>query len=308
MTIVIPVHAIMAGLLAGGLFGMVTLGIITGVTAPLIPVFLLVLAGMMYGRAGIHTAAVSALPSLFLTAPLPEALLVCATHIIPCVLMVRTLMMALVLDKDPPIILWSSLGSAVLAASLYGALYYTAMIATDNAMHQQVVAQMQAQFDTAMIELEPEMAKMAETILNQYAHVILALEYWVVIMGITAALFFAHFVAETYGLQRRPELQLKPFAPPALLPMLIAVGSACSFLPYASVAAAAQTATIIMLLPYFFSGLASIHARLRASDHTAILFIIFYSVIILFIGWAPLAITLYGLTRHVSSLNRTYFR
>ena len=308
MTIIIPIHAVMTGLLAGALFSMSVLGVITGITAPLIPVFLLVLMGMIYGRAGIHTAALAALPSLFFTAPLPEALLIVATYIIPSVLMVRTLMMALLINKKPPVMIWSSLGSAILAASLYGAFYYGAMIATDNALYQQVIQQMQTQFNMADIELEPDMVHIARTMIDTYPHIILAMEYWVMMMGITAALFFAHFVADTLGMQRRPELQLKPFAPPLLLPFVIAIGSACSLLPYSTFAAAAQTATLIALLPYFFSGLASIHATLRGMEHTVILFIVFYCITVLFVNWTLIAITLYGLMRHITSLNRSYFR
>jgi hypothetical protein len=307
MTIIIPIYAALAGFLAGCTFSMLANEVIVGVTAPFIPLFMLAGAGMVYGRAGIHVAAVAALPPLFLFSPLHEALLLTATHIIPCVLMIRTLMMALLVGSTPPMMIWSSLGAAILAASLYGALFYAAMIGSDNAMYQQLVMKMQEEFNSVSASLEPDMSQMGKTILSTYPHVIFAFEYWVLILGMTLVTVFAQMVAVTFGMQRRPELVLKPFAPPLLLPAIIAVAIVGACLPYARIAAASHTIIIIAMLPYFFSGLAVIHAKLRSFQHPALLFACFYSAMIVFFGWAPLAITLYGLSRHLGSLNRSHF-
>lgn len=297
MTIIIPLPAIIGGLLSGTLYYLVSQQYIVGITAPFLPLFIIALCGMAYGRAGVMVAAAATAPLLLLLLEISDALLILATQIVPTVIMIRALMIALV-RHDPPTFIWASLGTGVIATSFYGAIYYIAMIATDNSLYRHVITTMQTQVKAGFGELEPELAVKMEGLVTEVPHIIVALEFWGWTICMVGLVLFAQYVLETFRMQRRPMPHLRSYMPPNMLLIALGIAGSASFLSYQPLVHAGQTASIILLLPYFFSGLSVIHAKARATKHGTALLFGFYMFFMLTL-WPLIFVTGYGLLRHL---------
>lgn len=297
MTIIIPIPAILGGMLASILYYMVSHGWLVGMTAPFLPLFVIALSGMIYGRAGATVSALATIPFLLMLLSVSEALLIIATQIVPLVLCIRALMMALV-RPDPPALVWAPLGAGILAMAFYSAFYHVMMIATDNALYRYVVERMRDEATQHFSELEPEIAVMVKKFLTEMPHLIIASEFWLWGITVVGVILLAQFVAETFGMQRRPTPVLTPHSPPDYVLALVGLSAATSFLDYQPLVHGGQAASLILLLPYFFSGLSVIHTKLRSFKNGGAWLMAFYLFFMMTL-WPLLLVTLFGLLRHL---------
>lgn len=308
MTLVIPIPAIAGGALAALLYALMARGWIVGITAPLIPLFILSLCGMVYGRAGVQCAAAVMAALVLVLLPFSQALMLIASQIVPVVLAIRMLMTALLVqsahdqENYTAHVHFAPLNAAIMVLTLYGALYYGAMMATDNAMYHQLVAVLQQEGKAGLAQMDPEIKLTAEAFIDQLPHILIAMEYCLWCGLLLTVMLGAHYVADTFGIQRRPTPRLYAASPPNILLMLLGGSAALSFVGYDPLVHASQAASMILLLPYFFFGIGLLHRYVRSLRHSGLWFGVFYVLVALTL-WPLLLVTLYGLLRHISRLS-----
>ncbi len=298
MMIVIPIPAIGAGLLAAALVYAVAQGWLFGVTAPMLPLFTLALAGMVYGRPGITVASVAASLALLVLLPVYDALLMAMTQIIPLMLFIRQIMVVTRHASASPFV-WTSTGDAMAIIALYGALFYALIIATGSGLYHHVSERMAAQMGEVFATLEPEVAVALESAVTQMPHVILAMEYWFIAILLVLLTLLAQMVAETLSMGRRPSLRLSDDSPPNLVLGALGLAGILGFTGVEALVHAGHAAGLILLLPYFFSGLGMAHRTIRRWQGGTFWLAVFY-LLMLLTGWPLLLITVLGLLRHLS--------
>ncbi len=298
MTIIIPVPSLLAGFIAGLLYYLLHNGLIYGVTAPFLPVFFLALSGMSYGRAGMTASLIPAIPVVLAMLPLHDALLVIGGQLIPLAVFIRVVMTAS-WTADPPALHWSSPSLAISALSLYGAAFYGCMIGSDSGLYHSVSTEMLGDIRRGFSSLDPTVAASMETLIQHIPHLLLALDFWAWSLIVFVVAGFANGVAWSLGHGKRAHLRLRAHTPPngmlAALGLSALLGAAGSV----SLMRAGQAASIILLIPYFFSGLGYIHTKLRGFQNAKAWMVGFYVLFFFFNLWPLLCVTLLGLARHV---------
>jgi hypothetical protein len=298
MTIIIPLPAILAGIVAGFLYHALSEGWIIGVTAPFLPLFVLAMAGMTFGRSGMTVATMVAIPLILLSLPFYEALLTITTQLIPLALFVRSLMVA-VLNPDPPSLTWAPVGNAVAILCLYGALLYAFIIGTQSGLYSYISETMLADIKKGFTTLDPNMAAALEGMVSKIPHLLLAIEFWIWSLMMFGIVVLAHMVADTMGYSRRPSLKLAAHTPPDMVLAIFGLACVLGAIGTESLMHAGQAASIILLIPYFFSGLGCINARLRQLPNPTLWISGFYFLFFLFTVWPLIMVTMYGLVRHL---------
>ena len=298
MTIIIPIPSLIAGMIAGALYYLLHMGFIVGVTAPFLPVFVLGLSGMSYGRAGIVASVLVTIPLVLALLPFYDALLVIGGQLIPLTVFIRQLMTAS-WTMDPPGLMWSSPAMAISALALYGSAFYAVMIGSDGSFYHSVSTEMLLDIRRGFSSLEPQMAASMETLIQHIPHLLLALDFWVWSLIIYVVVGFANNVAWALGYGKRAHIRLRMHTPPNGTLAALAVAALLGAAGSASLMRAGQAASIILLVPYFFSGLGYIHTRLRALQNGQAWMVGFYVLFFLFNLWPLLCVTLLGLARHV---------
>jgi hypothetical protein len=298
MTIIIPLPSIIAGLLAGLLYVALHHGWIVGITAPFLPVFVLALSGMRYGRAGISVACFSAIPIIISTLPFYDAAFILLVQLMPLALFIRTLMMAIWIAQ-PPIAIWTPVGLAMGVLATYGAGVFFLLITVGDGLYAHIITTMQATIAESFTTLEPEMAAMMETLMKGIPHLLVAIDFciWTVMMFVVVAL--ANTALHSMGQGRRPHVRLMLHNPPNWVLAGLAIAFVLSVIAPTGMQQGAQAASIILLLPYFFSGLSYVHTRLHELPRSAVWMAGFYLLFIVLSLWPVVFVTLYGMVRHV---------
>ncbi len=301
MMIVIPLPALAAGFLSAILYYCLGQGWITGVTAPYLPVMPLILAGTCYGRSGVMTACGLCAALLLILLPLYDALLTTLMQLVPVTIFVRGLMIVSFEPGDPPRLKWTSVGQAMSMLSMYCAMFFAFIIGTDNTAYHNAREAMIQSVETVFSQMDPEMAVLMETIVKQIPHILMVMEIWVWCIGIYAVTLFAQMVAESLGMRRRPDIRIQRFTPANLVLGLLAISGMAGFATKPEIMHAGQAAGMMLLFPYFFSGLGYVHDYLHSLTHGRMWVAAFY-IIGIFSGMALLilvALTLFGLMLHL---------
>jgi hypothetical protein len=298
MTIIIPLPSILAGLLAGALYTALHHGWIVGVTAPFLPIFVLALSGMRYGRAGISVACLATLPTILMTLPFNDAAFIIVGQLMPMTLFIRTLMVA-VWIREPPILLWSSIGIAVAALSAYGAALFAMLVVMNDGLYSHLTASMQTAITASFTTMEPEMAAMMEGLVKKIPHILLAIDFWIWSVMLYVVVMLANGLVHSMGYGRRPPLRLTLHSPPNWILGALVVALLLSVIAPAPLMQGAQAACVILLLPYFFSGLSYAHMRLRSLPRSNAWMVGFYLLFIVLSLWPVIMVILFALGRHV---------
>lgn len=299
MMIVIPIPALAAGVLASVLYYALLNQVIVGLTAPFLPLFCLALAGMAYGRAGITVASLSCIPLMLIFLDGYQALLLITTQIIPVTIFIRQSMVATV-DTDAGEIRWLSATDAMTMVSVYVAVFYATIIGTDSGLYRQIKEDMKQNIQQGLGSIDnADVAAQVETLINELPHAMMAMEYWFLAITLLLLGLAAQWGLETFGRSRRPRLHLASSPPPDFVLAGLAVAGALNFTQMPPLIKAGQAAGIVLLFPYFLTGLGSIHHWLRQYQNTPLWLGIFY-IFFAFTLWPALLITAYGLVKHLS--------
>ncbi len=127
------------------------------------------------------------------------------------------------------------------------------------------------------------------------------LDSW--LMVIVANGILAQGVLGRFRRNLRPAPDIAQFDLPNWLGLALAAAAAAALLAPGDFGFVARSLVVVLLLPYFFAGLAVVHAACRGRGARAILLTIFYIILILF-AWPAVLVTGLGLLDQVIGLRR----
>lgn len=128
-----------------------------------------------------------------------------------------------------------------------------------------------------------------------------ALDSWLMVVAANGIL--AQGVLGRFGRNLRPAPDITEIELPHWLGVALAVTALVALLAPGDVGFIARSLLMVLLLPYFFSGLAVVHAACRNRGPRTVLLVLFYSILVLFAGSAALVAGL-GLLDQTIGLRR----
>ena len=160
-------------------------------------------------------------------------------------------------------------------------------------------------------KMDPEGAAILERGGNGLQQALLVFGVWATIFLLYGAALLSNFIVLSNRYSLRPSLRLTPFTPRGYVLVAMAVAALFGLIgnpsETGSLPDVARIICLLLLLPYFVSGLGSIHQALSRWQHPAIWQVGFY-ILLFFTLWPALPIALYGIVRQVTRLTTNHPR
>lgn len=297
--LILPRPAVAAGVVAACLLALIHHGIVTGLlVVPILPIAAMAWAGFRHGISGLSTATLTALALGSLLLGPFDMVLVLALQLFPAWLFLREFFKLQVYPGG--LAHWAPPGAAFLAVSLYASVFLLLISLLSPTEFDRILATLAQSWETAMRQLDP---KTAATLGGDaaMAHLAMAFGVWVAGGMFYAAACLGNLVVLGFQRSLRPSLALQPFTPPLWLFGMFVAAGVVSLLEAGRWSVIAQMLSLILLLPYFISGLSQLHSALRRWQHGVIWQSGFYVLLVLTL-WPALFIAAYGLARHCLGL------
>jgi hypothetical protein len=167
-------------------------------------------------------------------------------------------------------------------------------------------ARLTAELHAALTQMLPEApAQDIETLAQGIAPYAIGLSTlsWLLVLAVNGAL--AQGLVGRMGRGRRPAPQMAELELPRWMAPALAVGLAAAYLAPGDLGFAAQNLAMVLLLPFFFAGLAVVHAFVRHRAARGVLLAVFYGAIVLF-TWLAVLVTGLGLLDQLAGLRRRF--
>ena len=297
--IIFPKPAMAAGVVSALLLALIQHGVISGLLlVPLLPIAALAWAGFAFGIVGLSAATLTALGlGVLLVGPF-EMVLILVLQLFPAWLFLRELFKLHVYPGG--LVRWNPPGNAFVAVTLYAAIFLLTLSVLSPMEFDRILAVLAESWDQAIGQLDP---KTAAALGGQGAapHLAMAFAVWIVGGMFYAAACLGNLVVLGFRRSLRSTLALQPFTPPFWLFGMFALAGALALVGGGRWGAIGQMLCLILLLPYFISGLSQLHTALRRWQHGVVWQSGFYLLLLLTV-WPALFIAAYGLARQCLSL------
>jgi hypothetical protein len=289
-----PRQAVIAGLASALMLAAIHYGLITGIlVVPLLPLAPLAWSGFMFGVVGLSAATLISLAfSILLLGPFGAALAL-VLQLFPAWIFFRELLKLRLYVNGT--MQWQSPGGAFLALTMYAVFMFGLLSLMAPVEFDRLLAVLEDGWQGALSQLDPSAAEAMRGAEN-ISHLALAFGVWMAAGMCYAAACLGNFTVLAYRKSVRPSLALQPYQPPAWLFGLFLVTAVLSLMDAGRWTLMGQMLSLILLLPYFISGLSLVHMALRRWQYSAVWISGFY-VIILMTLWPVLFLAAYGLTR-----------
>ena len=126
---------------------------------------------------------------------------------------------------------------------------------------------------------------------------------WLIMIVINGAL--AQGVLVRFGRNRRPSPSLISMEFPQWFPILAAIAAAMAAVLPGALGFFGQNLLIILVAPFFFMGLAVVHAVCRNRASSTVMLVTFYAFLTIF-GWPAIIVVLLGLIEQWAGLRRRF--
>jgi hypothetical protein len=126
---------------------------------------------------------------------------------------------------------------------------------------------------------------------------------WLLVLAMNGAL--AQGLVGRMGKARRPAPDIAELELPRWIAAALAIGLVGAYFAPGDLGFAAQNFATVLLLPFFFAGLAVVHALVRKRAARGILLAVFYGAIVLF-TWLVIPVTGLGLLDQLVGLRRRF--
>ena len=284
----------MAGLASALMLAAIHYGIITGVlVVPLLPLAPLAWSGFRFGVVGLSTATLTSLAlSVLFLGPLGASLAL-VLQLFPAWIFFRELLKLRLYANGA--VQWQSPGGAFVALTMYAVFMFGLLNVMAPQEFDRLLAVLAEGWQEALAQLDPSTAETMRGA-EDISHLALAFGVWMAAGICYAAACLGNFTVLAYRKSVRPSLALQPYQPPVWLFGLFLLTAALSLMDAGRWTVMGQMLSLILLLPYFISGLSLVHMALRRWQYSAVWLSSFY-VIILMTLWPVLFLAAYGLTR-----------
>ncbi|HEU5047135.1 MAG TPA: hypothetical protein VFT64_04745 [Rickettsiales bacterium] len=166
---------------------------------------------------------------------------------------------------------------------------------------QSILSQLGSQIDTK----DPNMAHFMKLIMSDWVFMIFALTGWLWVMMIYGMTLLVNMFLNSQHMALRPSLALTPQGIPAWLPAVVLAGMALAFLGKGNDHFAGETVFLILMLPYFLSGLVSLHNTSRSWRNRRFWLGMIY-IGFLFFPWAMVLFIAKGVHTQMGSLLKRF--
>lgn len=296
---------LLAGVAAGVFFAISVSSVAGGLLFFYFPLFPLFLIGLGWGNRPLQQASGIA---LLLIAAITGfdlfALLLCTfLLIVPVLLVTRYVLLWRGNEHEKE---WYPIGAALTSITAYAVAVFIAcaLFYPENstlfskALPLDLTKELQAELGD---NPDPQMAMMLHKLTHEWLFMLIASSLWSWVLMVYANGWAANYLLAERGRAIRPSFGLAPFSPPLWWLIAVTLAGIVSLAGGEPAGLIAKTALITLLLPYFLSGLASIHARSASWPGRGL--IIFFLYLLLFTQlWMVLPLALYGVFLHIKSL------
>lgn len=297
-----PTHisALITGLLSGGIFLLV---IVSGMGflfmfAALLPVFLIRLgkSPVLAFQSGLAAAAVITLFS----GEWPAGFSFLLFFAMPCWYFTKASLRIVQMQNAPA---WYPMGHVILHLSLYACVLVAISVAYYTVQEGGITAAIHGKVRSSLADMPDEYGPMIATMAQDLSFLIFAMLAWMWAIGLYVHGWLANAILVRQNKAIRPNVAIQVFAMPGWALYLLGVAALASLIGSESMQFLGKSCFIILLLPYFFLGLALMH-RLCADWPNRRFFLFFIYIMLIALLWVALAIAAVGLMHHVAQINK----
>lgn len=200
-------------------------------------------------------------------------------------------------------ILWRPVGLIMVDLALY-ACVAIAMIVLYNALFGEgIEAVLQEKIRTVLADLPAEYTAMAEKLSTHLSFLFFSMIAWMWALGIYLHSWLANRILDKQRRAERPSLGVEIFWAPDSLLYFLAVAGLASFIGSPDMQFLGKACLIVLLLPYFFLGIALLHKHSASWPGRGFLLFFLY-IILLSQPWAVLITAGSGVVYHLMQLNK----
>jgi len=203
----------------------------------------------------------------------------------------------------PPIRLWYPIGLITMYLALYGVTLLsivTALMATEEEnLPQSMLKPSEDVISFLGSNYDIQVALSAQSI----SFLVISSSIW---MWCLLMLFYTWFTNRSLArrnMAKRPSISLTVFSLPHWMLSLMGICILAAGIGGESMSFLGKSSLLILLIPYFFQGLAMLHYYMRNWSNKLIYLFILYLIIILFV-WPILLVSGIGLWNHIKILNK----
>lgn len=287
--------AILAGAVAAVLLALLQHGVVVGMfVVPLLPLAALAWAGFTQGLLSLSAATLTALLIGTVLIGPGEMMLILIFQLFPAWLFFRELL-KMRFHSDGRV-QWMPPGGAFAAVTLYACIFFTLLAL----FAPQTLSDMLVMLSTSWTQALSRMDPATQTVLHQegdMSHLGMAFGVWILAGMCYAAACLGNLFVLAFRPSVRPSLALQPYMPPlGFFAAFLLTGGLSLTGGDGTLPRLGQMLSLILLLPYFISGLSFIHTALRRWQNPVLWLSGFY-ILIAATLWPALFIAAYGLAR-----------
>lgn len=199
--------------------------------------------------------------------------------------------------------LWFPMGAIMANLSLYAVTFIGFMVVYYSNESGGLPGMLSTHLASSIEELQVDYGEAMGMMARQWAFLIFPITIWLWAFCLYGHVWLATRLLQQKGRAVRPDVAITPFCMPGWVLYLLAVSALASLIGGTSMQFLGKSALIILLLPYFFSGIAHIHAASQTwPSRRFLLFFIYFSIFAQI--WPALCIAAVGLWQQLKTLNK----
>jgi len=276
---------IICGILSGGLFSAVAANAGSGILVLFLPVLPLASVGLSLSARHCFFAALAACITIAFLSDVGYILFFVLFIVFPLLHFVRKLLLWRDGEAERE---WYPVLAAIAEITLMSAgIFMTLALTLVHSEHMQlktVVAEaLSAQLNNDQLDnADPNIGHFLKLLADQWSFLVFAAASWVWVLLFYAFVVMANTLLTVRKIALRPSLALAPEGLPVWLPAILMICAVLAFLGQGNDRFAGETVFLIMLLPYFLSGVASVHKVSLAWSGRKLWLVLFYLLLTLF--------------------------
>lgn len=198
---------------------------------------------------------------------------------------------------------WHPIGLIITDLALYACVIMGGVVLHYALYTQGVHVVLESKIREAFTELPAGYAPMLEQFATAWSFLVFAMLSWMWVIGFYLNSWLANRILAKQNRIKRASLAVEIFAAPHWLLYLLAVAALASLIGSPSMQFFGKACFITLLLPYFFLGLALVHAYSQKWAMRGLLLFLLYFMLLSQL-WFALIIATFGLIYHVKQLNK----
>lgn len=198
---------------------------------------------------------------------------------------------------------WFPVGVAMAGLSLYATAFIGSMIAFYAGRDGGLPAMISKHITESLAGLEDQYGEAIHMLANDWSFLLFPITIWLWAMCLYLHVWLANRALVQRGRALRDSVAVTPFAMPGGMLYLLAVAALASLIGSESMRFFGKSALLILILPYFFSGLALIHHHTAEWPSQRFLLIFIYIAIFAQV-WPALIIAALGVAHQLKNINK----